>query len=185
MSDEGGKTTDDPEGELSDTHRRRGAQKLSALVRAGDDEALRRFRRQHLRDESAIEHEDLVSARALLEHLVRMFDAGEEADGSRVSDWAEQLTEDDASSKAETLDDGDDTSPVEAPNPKTVPRPPDLHERLPPNEALPTRQDKPSPWVSWSQSASKSTAPSAPPPPMPSAPPPAMPSAPPPAMPSI
>ena len=182
MSDEDGNTAEEVQEELSEVGRRRGAQKLSALVRAADDDALRRFRRQHLRNEGTIDHEDLVAARTVLEHLVRAFDDGGEPDWSRVSAWAEELGAEDASSKAKTLDDGDDAD--DAPNTATVPRPPDLHERLPPSEALPAPHDKPSPWASWSQSGARASTASAPPPPMPSAPPPAMPSAPPPAMPS-
>jgi hypothetical protein len=59
---------------------RRAAQKLSALVLASDDKALKRFRKQRLSADSCATDEDLEVLRALLHRLVTQLEQGD-ADG--------------------------------------------------------------------------------------------------------
>ncbi|HZO13010.1 MAG TPA: hypothetical protein VFB62_07120 [Polyangiaceae bacterium] len=81
--------SDDPERPrtpLSDEQRRSGAQKLSALLRAQDDAALQRFRRQRA---DHAEENDLEVMRAVLEALALQLEEGDGEGWERVrAAWA-------------------------------------------------------------------------------------------------
>jgi hypothetical protein len=161
MSDDApSKSAADAPGALSEEQRRTGSQKLAALLRAADDVALQRFRRQRL-GAAEVGEEELQTLRSVLEALALQLEDGDEEGWERVRRAAAALapTEEVADEPSGDLDItapsfGSRTSAAEGSVPEASMSAPRLDQQ--PEEAgappLRKRDEPSSPWLGWARS---------------------------------